>query len=60
MLFYKQIRAAFWAAHPQFERLPGRRQNDYNATIRSAFVEFVDQLYRDGQISERAVEGVTL
>lgn len=56
------VRAAFWNVHPQFssEYRKTYRQNDYNATIRSAFVDFVDHLQKDGQISEKLAYRVTL
>ena len=38
----------------------GKRQNDYNATIRSEFVEFVDMLYRSGNISSSLADRATL
>lgn len=57
-----QVRAAFWQGNEhlraQFKR--GKRQNDYNATIRSEWVEFVDMLARDGHISESLASNVTL
>ena len=54
------MRRAFWAEHPDFERVPGRRQNDYNPTIRAAFVDWVDSIYRDGRISDSLAGRVTL
>ena len=55
----KQVRAAFWQGWPEgFQR--GKRHNEYNATIRSEFVEFVDMLAKDGHISESLAERVTL
>ena len=65
----KQIRAAFWTAHPT---LPRRRyryswsRSDKTAELvfhvdtRCAFVDYVDQLQRDGQISEALANRVTL
>jgi hypothetical protein len=65
----KQIRAAFWEAFPD---LPRRRYryswnpNDKTAELvfpidtRCAFVDFVDQLQREGVISEALAERVTL
>lgn len=65
----KQIRAAFWEAHPT---LPKRRyryswsQNDKNAELvypvdtRCAFVDFVDYLQSDGQITETLANRATL
>jgi hypothetical protein len=65
----KQIRAAFWAAHPD---LPRRRyryswsRSDKTAELvypvdtRCAFVDFVDQLQQSGQISENLASRATL
>lgn len=54
-----QVRKAFWVGLEQF-RKPGKRQNEYGATIRSEFVEFVDCLARNGHISEALAQRVTL
>lgn len=57
----KQVRDSFWESFPQFRRGPrAKRQNDYNATIRTAFVEYVDFLAESGQISEKLADRVTL
>jgi hypothetical protein len=65
----KQIRAAFWAAHPD---LPRRRyryswsRSDKTAELihhtdtRCAFVDFVDYLQTSGQISEALANRATL
>ena len=54
-----QVRKAFWVGLEQF-RKPGKRQNEYDATIRSEFVEFVDILARNEHISEALAQRVTL
>lgn len=54
-----QVRKAFWVGLEGF-RSPGKRQNDYSATIRSEFVEFVDMLQKNGHISEKLAGMVTL
>jgi hypothetical protein len=54
------IRADFWAAHPQFTRCGNQPQNRYGATIRSAFVEYVDYLCKSGDISAKLAARVTL
>ena len=64
----RQVRSEFWKAHPQFKRGMMRQngnwrakvQNEYNATTRSAFVEFVDGLAREGRITETVAGNVTL
>lgn len=66
MTSQKQIRAAFWNAHPDFEfqaREAGifsKPQNYHCATVRCAFVEFVDSLARNGEISEELAFRATL
>ena len=56
------VRRLFWESHPQFSNAFRKtyRQNRYNATIRSVFVEFVDSLNRDGEISDSLANRVTL
>lgn len=64
----RQVRSEFWKAHPQFKRGMMRQNgnwrplthNEYNATTRSAFVEFVDALAREGRITETVAGNVTL
>ena len=60
----KQIRAAFWEAHPD---LPRRKITNYAGTgkmhqtdTRCAFCDFVDALNKDGQISDALANRVTL
>lgn len=57
-----EVRESFWASHPEFKEFFSvkKRQNEYNATIRSCFVEYVDGLHRDGTISESLAKRVTL
>lgn len=60
-----QIRAAFWNTHPQFHKrpaAPGYRwpQNTYNTDTRCAFVDFVDSLARNGEISAALADRATL
>ena len=56
------VRKAFWQGNEHFRAMfkRGKQQNDFNATIRSEFVEFVDMLARDGHISEALAARVTL
>lgn len=62
----KQVRAAFWSAHPSFDHqareagIRSKRQNEHGATVRCAFVDFVDSLARNGEISESLAGRVTL
>ena len=61
----KQIRAAFWEAHPH---LPRRRTRYgwktaplvYPTDTRCAFVDFVDHLEKSGQIAPDLADRATL
>lgn len=59
-----QIRAAFWQAHPTLPRHKYKWTNGtewhYPADTRCAFVDFVDQLARNGQITESLAQRATL
>jgi len=61
-----QIRASFWESHPDLDRMARARgtrskgQNAQNATTRTAFVDYVDSLARDGVITEKLAHNVTL
>lgn len=57
-----EVRNAFWRDHPKFKGSyrVGKRQNDYVTDIRTAFVDYVDMLSRDGQISDELANKVTL
>ena len=65
----KQIRAAFWEAFPDLPRRryrysPNRSDKTaelvYPIDTRCAFVDFVDQLQREGVISEKLADRATL
>jgi len=65
----KQIRAAFWEAFPDLPRRryrysPNRSDKTaelvYPTDTRCAFVDFLDQLQRDGIISEALADRGTL
>ena len=58
----KQIRTAFWQGLPHLrsQYKCGRTQNEYNATIRCEFVEFIDMLQKDAIISESLANRATL
>jgi hypothetical protein len=66
MTTQKQIRAAFWSAHPNLEREARRAgrltapQNHHPADTRAAFVGYVDWLQRCGRISDALADRVTL
>lgn len=57
-----EVRQAFWADHQNFknEYRVKKRQNQYSADIRTAFVDYVDSLRRSGLISEKLANKVTL
>ena len=54
-----QLRAAFWQ-DIDVTATPGKRQNDYPADVRMAFVDYVDMLAWSGEISEALADRVTL
>ncbi|MDP2371907.1 hypothetical protein [Rhodoferax sp.] len=56
----KDLRAAFWAAHPGFKRHPGWTQNQYPTDTRVAWCDHVEHLRRDGQINEALAQRATL
>jgi hypothetical protein len=59
MTTQEQIRAAFWQGFQPWQRAEYRKGK--NATdIRCEFVDFIDMLARDGQISEALAQRVTL
>jgi hypothetical protein len=61
-----QVRAAFWEEHSSFDhqvRAAGIRskgQNAQCATVRCTFVDWINSLSKDGQISEALAQRVTL
>ena len=57
-----EVRAAFWEDHGQFRHMYRKtwRQNQYSATIRTAFVDYVDSLQKSGQITEALAARATL
>ena len=57
-----EVRAAFWAEHPEFadDYDEDKSQNDYNADIRTAFCDWVDSINRAGRISDDLAGEVTL
>lgn len=59
---FAAVRNSFWDAHPQFKKdfRVNKRQNEYCTDIRCAFVDYVDYLHRDGQITDKLANNVTL
>lgn len=62
MTTQQQVREAFWQDHlgGKPRKFRGKSQNELPADVRTAFVDFVDMLARDGQISEALASRVTL
>ena len=60
----KQVKADFWNAHPKLShRKIANFAGDgkmYTTDTRCAFVEFLDYLCRDGQISDRMANSIKL
>lgn len=59
MTTQRQIRALFWAMHPNLVRRPGGH-NRQTCDTRQAFCDFLDALARSGQISEKLADRATL
>lgn len=57
-----EVRKQFWVEHPEFKAdyRAKKRQNDYNATIRTTFCNWIDYLQKDGRITEKLAQRVTL
>jgi hypothetical protein len=66
MTTQKQIRAAFWQSHPDHEAhalkwgIKTAPQNRHNAATRTAWVDFVDYLAKEGEITEKLAFRATL
>ena len=62
MKTFEEIRKNFWDSHPEFdeEYNPSLEQNDYCADIRCAFVEHIDHLSKNGEITEEQAYNITL
>ncbi len=63
----REVRRAFWAAHPDRKRFPQRRITDYRGDgkmhvtdVRCAFSDYVDYLSKEGAISHELAHRVTL
>ena len=61
-LTFSEVRNLFFETFPQYksERRARKSQNEYSCDCRCAFVDFVDSLMKDGKISERAADNITL
>lgn len=62
----RDLRRQFWEDHPSFDHqareagIRSKRQNAQCATVRCAFVEYVDYLAKAGVISSALAERATL
>lgn len=56
----REIRRMFWAKYPEIKRHSGWTQNQYPTSIRIAFCDYVEYLYRNGAISDKLAERATL
>lgn len=60
------LRRAFWEAHPHYAEqareagILSKRQNHHCATVRCAWVDFLDSLHRSGQVSDALADRATL
>ena len=55
----KQLRREFWATFPELQRRPGR-QNNQPVDTRITFVDWLDALCKDGQVSQALAQRATL
>ena len=55
----REVRRAFWLAHPHCQRRPGD-QNSQPTDTRVAFVDYVDMMARERLISEALAQRVAL
>jgi hypothetical protein len=57
-----EVRKSFWNTYSQYAQYykKSKRQNEYMTDIRCAFVDYIDSLRRDGIISEKLANRVTL
>ena len=60
----KQIRVAFWEAFPELPRQKYKwrtqKESFYLTDTRCAFVDFIDNLHRNGHISDQLANRATL
>ncbi len=59
---FKQVRDLFFENFPEFqsERRVRKHQNEYSCVCRCAFCDFVDSLNKDGQITDKQADKITL
>jgi len=58
----KQVRQAFWETHPAASKkiLETFDRSTYTCDTRCAFVDYIDSLARNGDISENLASRITL
>ena len=56
----KDLRDAFWAAHPNLTRKGNQKQNEYPTDTRLTWIDYVEYMRRDGQIGEALTQRATL
>lgn len=49
-----------WHDEARKEREKGKEQNSFSTDVRVAFVEYIDYLQKDGEISEELASNITL
>ena len=58
---HSQVKNAFWQGNEYLKHyVKSKTQNEYNATIKAEFVEFVDMLEKNNHICEKLANEVTL
>ena len=62
MTTQKEVRNSFWSSFPEFksEYKSNKRQNEYKCDIRMTFIDYIDSLVRNNEISEDLAKRVTL
>ena len=59
---FKQVRDLFFENFPEFqsERRVRKHQNEYSCDCRCAFCNCADSLHKDGQITDKQADKITL
>lgn len=62
----RELRKRFWQDHPDYAfqareaGIISKRQNEHCATVRCAFVDWLDMMHRNGEISDALANRATL
>lgn len=56
----RSLRDSFWETFPEYARETGKTQNDYPIDVRMAWCDYVDCMYKDGEISDKLAHDATL